>query len=293
MQVNGFGYGMDKSRFPVVISATAVHGMKGGLHGIVIYARDISREEQMQAQISDLERWRSLGEMAAGIAHEVNNPLAIIKGYSELLESLAGEKEFDLTYFKRTVRKISGVTERIAKIVKGMLAFSRDGAQDEYRRVEFNRVINETVGFCEERFRKSGVSVRINTTLEGNFPVHCRPLEVGQVLMNLLINAYDVVKVNIEETKRWVQIDVKALGMNLVEVSVSNPGPPIPDHIVSKIFSPFFTTKEAEKGTGLGLSICKRIVESHGGTIYLDQKSTTTRFVFTISINPMSDQVAA
>ncbi len=283
LQLRAFARSGGQRRFPVVLTATVVSGISEGLQGIVIYARDISSEEQMLAQIADLERWRSLGEMAAGIAHEVNNPLAIIKDYSEILENLLEQPgEINRAYFAASVRKIIEVGERIARIVKGMLAFSRDGSKEEMRKVEVSSVISESINFCHERFKKSGVEIRLAGEIPEGATLICRPLEVSQVLMNLLVNGYDAVKTDSDPQNKWVEVEVR-IGEREVQFAVTNPGPVIPEADLNKLFQPFYTTKDAEKGTGLGLSICKRMVESHGGVIYLDRQNPLTRFVFTIS----------
>lgn len=231
--------------------------------------------EEERAKRIEAAKMASLGEMAAGIAHEINNPLAIIQGTISQLDNWLENSEATQKIAAETfVKRVSRTADRIAKIVHGLLMFARSGQNDPFEKTETISIINSTVSFTGARFNAAGIQLQINVPDQG-LAIFCRPVQVSQVLFNLLSNAYDAV---LGQEAGWIRVDATPQ-KDHIEIAVTDSGAGIPTEMREKILFPFFTTKDVGKGTGLGLSIAKGIMESHGGSLYLDDKSPHTRFI--------------
>lgn len=215
-------------------------------------------------------RLSALGEMSAGIAHEINNSLLLMRASCQNLQAIAD------TATANRARTVDQAVDRVAKIVRHLLQFARHEDNDPFTACELDRLIQETLTFCLVRFYQRQISIKTN--LESGCFCECRPGEISQIILNLLNNAFDAID---NQTERWVQIDLHKKSEDL-ELSVTDSGPGIPPDLREKVMTPFFTTKEFGKGTGLGLSITKGIVEAHGGHFKLDTESKQTRFVVTL-----------
>lgn len=228
-----------------------------------------------EATILESQKMATLGEMASSIAHEINNPLAIIVGNVHLLTRQFSKLEEDET--RKTslehLDKIGKTALRIEKIVKGMRHFSRDASLDDMRVVKVNDLIEDSLTLCHERFRNGNVTLNVKVTCTGE--IYCRDTQISQVILNLLNNSFDAIQ-SLDD--KWVEIIVQEVDSQ-VEIVITDSGLGIPKEIQQKIFMPFFTTKEIGKGTGLGLSISRGIVESHKGTFKIDQNHPHTRFI--------------
>lgn len=236
---------------------------------------DEKRElEQNRLKLINSARATVLGEMAGGIAHEVNNPLAIIQGLSQqvLFKIRAGQLENEFVTEK--IDKILQNTQRIVKIVKGLRAFARDSDHEPLQTYVLKDAVEDTLNLCQERARKRNIDIIIPS----NFPeitFECHPTQISQVLFNLISNSYDAVA---DLPEKWIQIDALK-HPNYFEIFVTDSGHGIPEEIRSKILMPFFTTKEVGQGTGLGLSASKGIIDQHNGVLKIDPTCANTRFV--------------
>ncbi len=243
------------------------------MHQELQKARD--ENEQQRIKSFNSAKMSTLGEMAGGIAHEINNPLAIISGKARSLQrgiksgSITAEEAVEQT------QKIITTIDRVAAIIRGLKSFSRQGDNDPFSPTEIRSIINDTLVLCQERFKNHGIDL----TFEPGPTVmaECRSVEISQVILNLLTNAFDAMEHL--ETK-WVKIAVLDLGGD-VSIQVTDSGHGIPAAIKEKIMQPFFSTKEVGKGTGLGLSISSGILQSHGGRLVLDDKNGHTTFIVT------------
>lgn len=229
---------------------------------------------ETQAMLVQSGKLSALGEMAGGIAHEVNNPLAVIALTCSKLMRVLESTPLDLNAAKSLVNSIESTTNRIAKIIKALKMYSRNTQWDPYQNTILKNVIEDTISLCGEKFKHHGIELRIICETP-DLPIQCRPTEISQVLLNLLNNAFDEVA---DRTPRWVELEAFRNGESL-EIRVTDSGKGIPTSTAPKLFQPFFTTKEIGKGTGLGLSISKGIVEAHGGRIFIDSNCPNTRFV--------------
>lgn len=231
-------------------------------------------------------RAAAIGQMAGGIAHEINNPLAVLLSQAETIQSMAKEGRLEQAEVLNGTLAIIRMADRITKTVRSLRFFSRRVAADPFEPVAFTEITSQTLELCSKHFKDSGVRLEIDP-IPDSLVVHCRPVEVGQMLLNLLCNAIAAAKMqqSSEEEKGWVRLSAKKLGTDL-ELSVTDSGHGVPREFRDRIFEPFFTTQKPGQGTGLGLSISKEVAESHGGRLWLDDTSTNTRFVARIPLTP-------
>ncbi|MBL7714276.1 MAG: PAS domain S-box protein [Bdellovibrionales bacterium] len=263
---------------------TPVFGEAGQPARVVGTVQDVTEKviadrllKEQQAKLIHASKMSTLGQMAGGVAHEINNPLAIIHGNATLLQEFLNSDEIDKGYIQKSTDRIISTVERIAKIVQGLRTFAHGGASDPFTTMSVADMVQETLAFCESRFRSSGIGIEVGK-IASDLTVDCRPNEISQVLLNLLNNSFDAVQGN---APAWVHVDVVDHAER-VEIRVTDSGPGIADEIADKIMEPFFTTKEIGKGTGLGLSISTGIAEAHQGTLVLDRNCKNTRLVLQI-----------
>jgi two-component system NtrC family sensor kinase len=224
-------------------------------------------KEMMNEQVIETGKLASVGELAAGIAHEINNPVAIMVEEAGWLEDLLEEEDFkesaNLEEFKRALKQINTQGTRCKEITHKLLSFARK-TDPKVRDIQINEMVEDIVSISEQRARYG--NVKINIHLEPELPaISASPSELQQVFLNLINNAIDAIG-----TQGGV-IDVTTRkDKNHVVVDVADNGQGIPQSILPRIFDPFFTTKPVGKGTGLGLSICYGIVKKMGGEITLN-----------------------
>jgi len=228
---------------------------------------DVERERLKSIQASKLA---TLGEMAAGIAHEVNNPLAVIDGFAGVLSELF--RKGDEVRFQEAVDAIVDATARATRIVAGLRKFAREGDGDELAVVPAVQLLHEALRLCRTRMRNLGVEVRLDVATDAQ--VRCHEIELTQVLINLLNNALHAAR---QGSERWIALEASDEG-DALEIRVRDSGPGIPAECDERIFEPFFTTKAPGEGTGLGLSISRGIVERLGGSLTLDRGAAGTCF---------------
>ena len=220
------------------------------------------------------EKMSALGRMAGEIAHEINNPLAIIQGNSHLLSKL------ELPAQARAIAEtIEQTSVRISKVVKGMRSLARDSRSDPMQVTPVTTVLQDTLVLCQDRVTASGVKL-LSPEPDPALRLRCRGSEICQVLVNLLNNAVDATE---GRPGAWVRIEMREAA-GFLEFGVSDNGAGIPRSLRARIHEPFFTTKDVGKGLGLGLSIARTIVDAHGGRLWLDESAPHTRFAFTVPL---------
>lgn len=221
------------------------------------------------AKAEHSSRLATLGEMASGIAHEINNPLTIIiANASQILK-----KNPENQYAKVRLEKIISTSHRISKIIHGLKLFSRQSDLDPMEDFALQELIQDSLELCQEKFNRYNVTLKAEPTPD--VLIHCRPAQISQVLLNLLNNAFDA---TLEGPEKKIEVNYKIVD-NFLQIYISDSGPGIPAHVVDKIFNPFFTTKDIGKGTGLGLSISKGIIADHKGELTLVTNAPKTTFL--------------
>ena len=237
----------------------------------LVEAQKKLREQEAKAQYS--AKLASLGEMAAGIAHEVNNPLTIIQGTASIIRRLVDETPMDVKTIKLLSEKMIETSERISKTVKSLKALSRNGDNDPKFNIAIQTVITQCVDISEQRFRQNGIELRLDKGSE-DFYVYGREVQLSQVLINLINNSIDAIK-TLDE--KWISLSVRQENKSVI-IEVKDSGLGISPEIQQKIMEPFFTTKDVNQGTGLGLSISKNIIQDHEGELSLFPKEKNTTF---------------
>lgn len=225
------------------------------------------------------EKLAALGKFAASVAHEVNNPLGIIKNYLLLL-SQSGPKEKMQTEYVQIVQE---EIERITKILNHLLSFYKPNAEVRMEPTDVGKVLEETLKFVEPQIKEK--KLNLITKIEHHLPlIKASAEELRQVFLNLLVNARDF-------TPKGGKIEVKAFVQNKgIKIEFADSGSGIPDKNMDKIFEPFFTTKNG-KGAGLGLSVCYGIIERHKGTIFAENiKEGGSRFLIYLPLSQDDQQ---
>jgi two-component system NtrC family sensor kinase len=210
-----------------------------------------------QAQLVHSEKLASMGVLAGGVAHEINNPLMVILGRTELTlmeEELPGE-------LRRNLETIRVETERIGEIVQGLLTFSRKSRQEKIETVDLNEVLERTLLLSEHQLTLGNVQVvkELDPELAA---IQVNPGQLQQVFMNLIINAHHAMPNGGQLTVRTGPVP-----QHRIFIEIEDTGCGIAESDLNRVFDPFFTTKEEGKGTGLGLSVSRNIIENHGGLI--------------------------
>jgi two-component system NtrC family sensor kinase len=241
-------------------SVTPLVDKGGSSVGRLLLIDDVTQREQLEEQLLQTEKLTSLGLLAAGVAHEVNTPLAVISNYIQMLaKQLPGDDSR-----QKIIDKIVKQTFRASEIMNNLLNFSRTGAA-EFAEVNLNDLLEETLSLVAHPFRTSRVTV-LKTLGIDLPPVLGSANRLQQVFLNLFMNARDAMP-------NGGMVEIRTGAQNgSVEVEVTDTGLGIPRDILNRIFDPFFTTKSIGRGTGLGLSVSYGIVKEHNGTI--DVRST-------------------
>jgi PAS domain S-box-containing protein len=260
-------------RLLVNVGTTPLRESDGTIAGTIIVIEDISSRVQLEEQLQISEKMASIGLLAAGVAHEVNTPLTGISSYTQML--LQGARADDPS--TKVLEKIERQTFRAAKIVNGLLNLARP-AQTDAGPVEVNAVINDVLSLLEHQLRTGRIQVRKELAPAGPI-VQGIEYKLQQVFLNLLLNARDAMP-----RGGWLTIATRT-DEEAAIVEIGDTGSGIRADQMSRIYDPFFTTKDLGKGTGLGLSITYGIVQEHGGTITCDSVvGQGTRFTLTLPL---------
>lgn len=269
MAIYGFGVALFTTFLTAVLLPSVLLSEQSRTHALHL---ETLVEERTQ-QLINQSKFSALGEMAAGLAHEINNPLAVISGKAGQLKRSINSPNFEIDKISAGLENIENTAFRISRIIKGLKDFSRNSDHTPKQNTQLSTIINETLDLCRERFNHHGVELRVG--LIPDISVYCRNVQISQVLLNVLNNAFDAV---VDTQEKWVKLDIENHDNKLV-IRILDSGPGVKTEIRNKIMMPFFTTKDVGKGTGLGLSISKGIIEDHQGAFYLDPHHERTCFV--------------
>jgi signal transduction histidine kinase len=234
-----------------------------GVDQVVVVVRDVTEQRWLETSLARSEKLASVGRLAAGLAHEINNPMTVISANAQILrEELAPEHPY-----YGSARLIDRAAERASRIVRNLLDFSR-AEQYEFVKTDVNLSLEDAISLVEPQVRRC--NILIASELAQNLPlIWASPDHLHVVWLNLLLNARDA----IEEAEREGSIRVVSFQRDdQVVVQVSDNGVGIPSDEINRIYDPFFTTKPPGKGTGLGLFTCYRTVQRHGGEINVDSQ---------------------
>jgi len=259
----------DRIIFIVIITAAVFLLVGSGISRFIVERLRRSDREQsaLDQQMAHIEKMANIGRLAAGIAHEINNPLQLIQMQAgwidELLQEEKPESVENLEEYRKSVAKIKQHVSRAGTITHRLLGFSRK-ISSEYD-VQLNELIKETISFLESEAHSSNIA--LNLRLQEDLPtIRTDGAQVQQVLLNLIENSLDAVG-------SGGQVDISTESKNNeIFIMIIDNGPGIKPEILERIWDPFFTTKEAGKGTGLGLSICSDIAHKLGGSVVAENR---------------------
>lgn len=233
-----------------------------------------SEAKERESRLIQSEKLSALGRMTAGVAHELNNPLTAVSGFSELLLKTSADDNV-----KTMAEKINKSADRMANIVQDLLAFSKSPTLKRTQ-VNIKEMVDETLDIVSEALHVSKITVSKDIAEEIAMPLDKEQME--RVLLNLISNAIHAIRDSGVGDSIFSKAHKKD---NQLLIEISDNGPGIPEKIIDKIFEPFFTTKAFGKGTGLGLSICYNIIKAHGGDIRVKSiEAEGTTFVIELPI---------
>jgi PAS domain S-box-containing protein len=238
----------------------------GKVNRVIDLSRDITKEVTARTRMLHDDKMTSLGKLSASVVHEINNPLTGILNFIKLMQRLLGKgppSEGDLANMQNYLELVYSETARVSKTVANLLTFSRK-TQPEFRPVDLNALIVETLSLTEYQMRLQGIT--LDRQLASNLlPVNADPGQLKQALLNLMLNAQDAMAQG-----GTLTLETKNYQRREVVLRVADNGVGIPKENFSQIFEPFYTTKKAGSGVGLGLSVVYGIVRDHNGVIKVD-----------------------
>jgi len=268
------------------VSLSSLTNTEGQTVGTVGICRDITQWKNLQEDLIRVDRLAEIGRTASGIAHEINNPLAIIGEISGWIGTVAGDAKSliqeDREEIERGVRFIEEQTRRCRSLTHQLLSFVRDSAPSRAS-VDINKLLEETVSFLVPDLKYKDIMVSTNLT-EGSFLIDSDKQMLEQVLVNLMSNA--IYAVNEKGEKRG-RIDIETVGdESMIEIRISDNGPGISEENQKRMYNLFFTTKPPGKGTGLGLPICRNILKKLGGSLsFQTEAGEGTTFIIRLPVS--------
>ena len=268
-------------KFPLMDPQGKPYALAGIALDITEAKRANQRLQQLHTDLAHADRLRTLGELATGLAHELNQPLVCLNMYSETCARMLDDGEADPADLREALDDMVRDVALAAKIVKRFRAF---GGNREKRRstVAVNQLVHEVVGFLEHRMKQERIDVRF-ALADGLPPVLADSIQIQQVVVNLLMNSIQAI-VEDEATLREIRIETAITSDPAVRLTVHDSGPGLPQENLESVFEPFVTTKP--DGMGLGLSISRTIIEEHDGRIFVNSSpGSGAEFGFTLPVN--------
>jgi len=249
--------------------------------GVLIVSFDVTKlvdaeyiisQERQRAQTS--ARLANFGEVSAGIAHEINNPLAVISALNFKLGSLKKKEKLDDEFLESFIGKVDNQINHISKIVKSIKNLSRDGDKDPFESKSLQELVEEVKVLVEPKCNGKNIDLQFPDNFKDN-SLMCQSVQLGQVFIIMINNAVDAIS---SLNEKWIKVSYNDYSDG-VEFIFEDSGPGITEKLAQHIFMPFFTTKGVGEGTGLGLSLAVKIIKLHHGEIRVDHSSQNTKFI--------------
>lgn len=243
--------------------------------------------KEQQRQIFTQSQFSALGEMASGVAHEINNPLSILSASAYLLRNMAKNENPNPESMINLSNDIDKTVTRISNIIQGLRNIARDPSKEEFEITTFKRILDDVLPICSEKFKSHGIDLQVDSGEDlDSMPLNVLPVQLSQIMLNLLNNAYDEIREKKYDSP-WIliKLDRDKRKHNFV-IEVRDCGKGIPREIQDVIFNPFFTQKEIGKGTGLGLSLSQSMAQRHKGNLIIDNDSPNTSFKLILPFQP-------
>ncbi|MFY7928909.1 MAG: PAS domain-containing protein [Oligoflexus sp.] len=255
---------------------------EGEIGGLIFMIEDLTESIYLQQRMETESRLRSLGKMAGGIAHEVNNPLAIIRAHAEIVLLKQAQKTLTADFLHQSMDGVIHTTRRIEGIIRALRTISHGSIKTQLTQCRLESIVNETVELCRERFAEKNIRLTIDLSGLSAPDIRVDVAQISQIIFNLINNAYDAVH---DLPERWVHL-AAIEEPNLVRLVLQDSGRGIAPDVVDRMMTPFFTTKEVGTGMGLGLSLSRTYAKNHGGELFYQEINGHTAFVLTLPTNP-------
>jgi len=270
----------------------SVHPWEEG--GITVYFSDISEQKRMQRELEwertmREQRLEVLARFSAGIAHEIKNPMAIIHARASDLAELAADGEvLTAELVTKACHSIVKTSDRAMRILRGLSALAREGSNEPMQKASAGAMVQQAVELVQGRYRSHGIFLE-SIVPEGLPPVECREVQIGQVLLNLLNNAFDAIDAS-PDSERWVRVEACSEartgdGVARLQIDVVDGGPALTAEVREHLMEPFYTTKPLGGGIGMGLSVSRAIAADHGGDLELHDCDGHTCFRLTLPVH--------
>lgn len=272
-QIQNEGAIYDSFYYPMV-------GSDGETYSLILHVKDVTEKEKMEAHLMHSAKLAAIGEMAAGVAHELNSPMTVVIGTAQMMQRDMGREDPRSEWLD----DIISCGLRCKKIIQNLLSYSRQG-NFTFTETDINQQVAKVLHLIHYQIDRNNINIIEN--LDNHVPqIMANGYQLQQVLINLLLNARDSLEDNIGEKCIWISTTVEVdRGKEWVVLTVRDNGCGISPEGLTKIFNPFYTSKEATKGTGLGLSVSFGIAQSHGGTIKVEsQQGVGSIFKFMLPI---------
>jgi len=259
------------------VVVTPISNSEGNVERLLAVAHDITELKNKSAQLMQVERMSTVGTLASGVAHELNNPLMSVLGFTQycLKHTPDGEKNYDV------LKDIEHEAMRCVDIIKNLLTFSHMGKEgvEEKQDASCADILERVLKLLSYRIEKERVIINKNYK-KGITDAWIQVNGIQQVFLNIIVNALDALK---DSEKKEIHIDIQNEG-GITRVIIKDTGSGIPPGNLERIFEPFYTTKEVSKGTGLGLSISKSLVENNNGELICESEvGKETKFIIQLS----------
>ena len=246
---------------------------------LILLFADLRDQKESQAKLLHSSKLASLGEMAASVAHEINNPLTVIDGQMRMLIESLVKVDADVSFQTEIANKISKNINRITKIIRSLQTVSRSGDEDPFELITLRQFIDSGLEMVQHKFKTENIEFDMKIC-DPKLEIECRTTQLLQVFINLISNSVDAI---LDCEKKWIRVETELEG-ELLHFRFIDSGTGIDLATKIRLFEPFYTTKDIGRGTGLGLSVSKGIAESHNGILRYEPEQANTCFLLSIPI---------
>ncbi|MCB9026912.1 MAG: HAMP domain-containing histidine kinase [Bdellovibrionaceae bacterium] len=240
---------------------------------------ELQRLTEKQSELAYTARMATLGELSTNIAHEINNPLAVLKMGINIIQQKINSDFINKPEIQDLCQRLENNILRISETIIVLKAFSVDNKGINFEEIELYKLTKECLDLAKSKFKYHNIDIHL-VNPEKEILVYCYPIQIRQVMINLINNAYDALLESHKE-KKWIKIQFNE-NKESTQITITDSGSGIPKDIQNNIFHPFFTTKPGSMGTGLGLAMVSGIIQKHHGRIWVNNNSPNTEFVIEI-----------
>ena len=277
-QGKGFWQGTVSWKFADHLQETQTIGYKLGSGVILLMSDNLQEQAEGRKRLGRMAQLVSVGEVASGIAHEINTPLSVLSGRLALIKRAVQKAPVDVEKIKADCEAGETVVSRIGHMVKGIRNLSKAGDEDPFVKTDMLTIVENLRSITEDK----AVRMNVQLTFEGGaVSLQCREVQIAQVLLNLVNNAFDSLE---DKPEKWINVSWLVQDQDL-EIKVTDSGPRVSDELAAKILQPYFTTKAPGRGTGLGLSLSQKIIHDHRGTFKLNKEMEKMEFVIRLPLS--------